>query len=667
MTEGVQYAGEFNLQQASLFSPNGEITDLLTDVALVEINLYEDIFKNSMSGSLVIADTKNIITKLPIIGQEKLSLKILTPSLTEKEDIIDFSENYFSVYKVNNTTEISSGARAFELHFISTESIRNTRKRVSKSYVNTKANIGEIVFDLLAEDINGIQTSKEVFVEETVGTRNIVIPNSHPYTAVTRLTKEAVSKSGSPHYVFFENKNGLHFVSLQSLYEKEVRAKFHGGEKATNEEYMGGDPDSGRIPQAYRRIIDYNINTKKDLLINSSAGMFGGRVIEHNIFSKKFAVKTFNYFDDEDFQSNIRTENGRVYSTNVLGKMDDQLNEEVTNSKISLIPTSKDRNDVDKAFEKGTPNRQYDTLLARQSRLLELHDGISINMTVHGFTGLTVGDMVKVSLPTLGDKEDGEENKIYSGTYLIRRLKHRFSIAQMHLIDMELVKDGFSEELLSGEDEVNKKAPTGQPTIVSSSDSPSKSKSKTSTTSSPTTPNGDQISNVSDSSKGKLARKISAPILDDDPEFQAKLAEMEKKYPGKGFSKQKLYKTIKGESAFDTGARNKNTDASGLFQFTQPAVDDINKKFGTNHTLQGIRNMGATEQLGVYDQYLDMWKYDGNNELGIMQGAPAFAKRSANTQVYRTGGKAWKQNPGWRDSSGNITVASMNAYYLKQA
>ena len=77
--------------------------------------------------------------------------------------------------------------------------------------------------------------------------------------------------------------------------------------------------------------------------------------------------------------------------------------------------------------------------------------------------------------------------------------------------------------------------------------------------------------------------------------------------------------------------------------------------------------MGATEQLGVYDQYLDMWKYDGNNELGIMQGAPAFAKRSANTQVYRTGGKAWKQNPGWRDSSGNITVASMNAYYLKQA
>ena len=89
------------------------------------------------------------------------------------------------------------------------------------------------------------------------------------------------------------------------------------------------------------------------------------------------------------------------------------------------------------------------------------------------------------------------------------------------------------------------------------------------------------------------------------------------KYP-QGFSKQKLYNTIKGESAFNTSARNKNTNASGLFQFTQP-LDDINKKFGTNHTLQGVRGMSATEQLGVYDQYLERWNYNGSNELGIMQ------------------------------------------------
>ena len=76
------------------------------------------------------------------------------------------------------------------------------------------------------------------------------------------------------------------------------------------------------------------------------------------------------------------------------------------------------------------------------------------------------------------------------------------------------------------------------------------------------TPSG-ETSNVATSSTGKLGSRLSQHKLEDDPEFQAKLAEMEKKYEAKG--SQNLYNTIKGESAFDTGARNKNTNASGLF------------------------------------------------------------------------------------------------------
>ena len=215
---------------------------------------------------------------------------------------------------------------------------------------------------------------------------------------------------------------------------------------------------------------------------------------------------------------------------------------------------------------------------------------------------------------------------------------------------MVVVKDGLAESNSQGEST----RPSGADTTKSSE-------------SVGATPSG-ETNNVATSSKGKLASRLSQQKLEDDPEFQAKLAEMEKKYPGQGFSKQKLYNTIKGESAFDTGARNKNTNASGLFQFTQPALDDINKKFGTNHTLQGVRGMSATEQLGVYDQYLERWNYNGSNELGIMQGAPAFANRSLSEVVYKEGSSAWKQNPGWRPTSGgDITVADMNNYYASQA
>ena len=301
MSEGVQYAGEFKLEDMILTSPSGVKTDLLTDFGLVELNLYEDIFRSSISGSLMVADYKNVFTKLPLMGQEKLSLKVSTPSLEEKEDIIDFSEHHFSVYRLNNNLEVSSGARMYEIYFISEEELKNTRKRVSKSYVNTKANIGEIVTDLLTQDLMGVQTNKEIDVESTVGSRSLVAGNSHPYTFITRLSKEAVSaETGSPHYVFFENKNGIHFKTLQKLYEKEPRAEFHGGERGHDEEYEGNG-DAGKIPQMYKRMIQYNINTKKDLLINSSAGMLGGKVIEHNIFNKRFNVKTFNYLGEEDY------------------------------------------------------------------------------------------------------------------------------------------------------------------------------------------------------------------------------------------------------------------------------------------------------------------------------------------------------------------------------
>ena len=43
--------------------------------------------------------------------------------------------------------------------------------------------------------------------------------------------------------------------------------------------------------------------------------------------------------------------------------------------------------------------------------------------------------------------------------------------------------------------------------------------------------------------------------------------------------------------------------------------------------------MSATEQLGVYDQYLERWNYNGSNELGIMQGA--HTNRSLSEVVYK--------------------------------
>ena len=656
--QGVQYAGEVEFLEVMITSPDGQSVrlDANNDVTITEINVFEDMFRHSLTGNLLITDTKEFINKFPIVGQERLTMKIKTPSPEiKKEDIFegeifDFIERRFVINKVQSRDAIATGAQFYVLKFISEHALVNSTKKISKSYVNSKSNIGEMVEDLLKNEL-GLPQDK-IFVEPTLGSRSILMQNINPHTFIQNLTKEAISKEdGSPNYVYYENKNGVFFRTLQHMYKQQSRGQFHFGDKATDEEYDGKDVDSGKVIQSYRRILDMSLINGHDLLLNAHAGMMGGNVIEQNFYHKRLDTKKYNYLDDKYYKRYDRIEGGiseRVYTADSLG---DASPDDIENTNTSVIPISKS-SDMDMSFElKKTPNKRFDAILERQSRFLELTEGLKIKMDTHGYTGVAVGDVITVNVNTIGgDDNDGNIVKFYSGDYLIKELRHTFSPpVKTHVMTMVVVKDGLAESNSQGEST----RPSGVDTTKSSE-------------SVKPTPSG-ETSNVSTSSTGKLGRKLSQNILEDDPEFQAKLAEMEKKYPGGGFSKQKLYNTIKGESAFDTGARNKDTNASGLFQFTQPALDDINKKFGTNHTLQGVRCMSATEQLGVYDQYLERWDYSGGNELGVMQGAPAYAKRSPSTVVYRKGSPQWKVNPGWRPTSGgDITVADMNRYYAKQ-
>ena len=657
--QGVQYAGEVEFLEVMITSPDGQSVrlDANSDVTITEINVFEDMFRHSLTGNLLITDTKEFINKFPIVGQERLTMKIKTPSPEiKKEDILegeifDFIERRFVINKVQSRDAIATGAQFYELKFISEHALVNSTKKISKSYVNSKSNIGEMVEDLLKNEL-GLPQDK-IFVEPTLGSRSILMQNINPHTFIQNLTKEAISKEdGSPNYVYYENKNGVFFRTLQHMYKQQSRGQFHFGDKATDEEYDGKDVDSGKVIQSYRRILDMSLINGHDLLLNAHAGMMGGNVIEQNFYHKRLDTKKYNYLDDKYYKKYDRIEGGiseRVYTADSLG---DASPDDIENTNTSVIPISKS-GDMDMSFElKKTPNKRFDAILERQSRFLELTEGLKIKMDTHGYTGVAVGDIITVNVNTIGgDDNDGNIVKFYSGDYLIKELRHTFSPpVKTHVMTMVVVKDGLAESNSQGE--------STRPSGADTTKSPESVKA---------TPSGEK-SNYPDSKKGKLGRRLSQQKLEDDPEFQAKLAEMEKKYPGQGFSKQKIYNTIKGESAFDTGARNKNTNASGLFQFTQPALDDINKKFGTNHTLQSVRSSSATEQLGIYDQYLDRWNYNGSNELGIMQGAPAYANRSLSSVVYKSGSAAWKQNPGWRPTSGgDITVADMNNYYAKQA
>ena len=69
-----------------------------------ELNIYEGINQTAVYGTLVMVDSLNLISNLPIQGTERLFFKLSTPGSSNVEHIIDASEEtghpfYFIVWE----------------------------------------------------------------------------------------------------------------------------------------------------------------------------------------------------------------------------------------------------------------------------------------------------------------------------------------------------------------------------------------------------------------------------------------------------------------------------------------------------------------------------------------------------------------------------------------
>ena len=144
-------------------------------------------------------------------------------------------------------------------------------------------------------------------------------------------------------------------------------------------------------------------------------------------------------------------------------------------------------------------------------------------------------------------------------------------------------------------------------------------------------------------------------ILKDDTAFMTQLSSMTEKYPG--LTEREIFMVAAKESGVGTNMGK----AGNMFQILgTPAKEagiDLKK-------LNASDNM--TDHLKALEKYLDRWGYDGKAPLGLVIAAPGFRNSSPDTVVYEAGSKEAEANPGWLDSSGNATVASITEFYRGQ-
>jgi hypothetical protein len=441
----IEFAGDFALENITIHNHED---NLAVDIKalVVELNIYESMFANALTGTLVIEDSTGLIGKLPVQGTERLTFKLSTPgSLTI--DCTEESGHPMHVYAVSDKQQDGDTKEIFVLHFASREFLRNIRTRVSQAY---SGRMNEMVASIVGDE-NYLDSRKTLNVQKTRNQDKITIPNMHPFQAINLLQKRAMADdSQSVGYHFYETPRGFHFRSWESLF---VDSRGNPRVAKQSFEYMQGNmtdstaysKDENRVTHDYQSVEGYRfINSSHDVATNQASGTYANRVISHNLYDKSYKISDYHYHNY--FNDTKHLDGNKVPVVNTPVDFDDKSISDYPESKISVMPTSRFIHNEDTGAFGIDVEQDGITTAARLSQYNQVLGGTRIEMTIKGQSYLEVGDVVQFNLQTVENKKNsqGKFDPQYSGRYVITKIRHRVTTTD-YVNVIEIVKDSVAK------------------------------------------------------------------------------------------------------------------------------------------------------------------------------------------------------------------------------
>ena len=390
-----------------------------------KIELDQNLFNHSMYGRIQVLDANDIRTILPITGLEKLNLSFHTPGLEGPRGVAGNDNGHpFHITRIENVApDIKAGKniQAYDIYFCSREVMFNQIRKVSKAY--------DGAVELAVEDIfknkKYLNSRKDLYIEPTVHPTKIVIPNTTPFQAINMLQQRAIAERyQNANYLFYENNEGYHFRSLESLL-----AMSGAGRRPSRWRYrLQVQPirhhSGGRdVSTDLKGVRSWSINKPVDMVNSLSTGAYASKLIEHDMFNKTVTTSEYDYAKDwENHFHTERSEEGNSKIPLPSAKFEDTgkyLSEEFDSRVMLKSHTSNIHNDSYNASAKFTLQKAIS-----QRRLL--FNG-TLTFVALGLSHLQVGDIITFDVPLikpLGHNQKQKLSPYWSGRYLIYDLKH---------------------------------------------------------------------------------------------------------------------------------------------------------------------------------------------------------------------------------------------------
>ena len=466
--DNIEFAGDYDLKNIFLHNHFGEVIDIKNLVQ--ELNIYESIYKNALTGSVVIIDAQNLIAKLEIQGTERISFTLKTPGAIDERSIINASETTghpFHVYKITDRKQLSPGTLLYTLHFGSREFMRNLRTKVSQAY---DGRLDRSVYNIFLDE-SYLDSRKTLTFEPCGNSDKFTIANMRPFDAINMIAKRALpEKSNGVGYYFYETTKGYHFRSWENMCVSQGRHR-----RPTKQIFyyapinVKDDADvPNKIEYDYKLVESYEfINNVHDTAANAAIGTYGHRVISYNFYDKSFTESDYNYHTQFGITRHTDDQTSRFDSkkfavSESFVDEDDRKISDYPESRISLQGTTQfAHNDETGAYGLDVleDGRKLGQAVAQQQQVLQ---GTALKLVIKGQSYIEAGDVIEFKMRAVDEKNDkGEEDRQFSGRYIVTKVRHQINPTKYVMI-LECAKDSVKTGYLTSYEKIprNKNIPT---------------------------------------------------------------------------------------------------------------------------------------------------------------------------------------------------------------
>ena len=419
---------QFFIKKLEIVSKFGKPTQVSS--IFEELNIFDSVLTPCMSGNIVLKDSVGLSNKLLFDGSEFLVVEILKD---KKSEVINISKT-FRIYKQSDRKNLNQTTEAYILHFASEELIYSEQQKVNQSYTGSYSDVAKSVL------INYLKVpnNKIGIIEASKGTHSCVVPLLSPVDTMNWLVRRTVSQNDTADYLFFENKIGFNFISLNKLFKENSIFTINFSPKNI----------SPNIDKEFLGVRDYNMKTSFDILENTRNGYYANRFIGFDVLTRTLIESDLGF--KNHYKGKHLNANPNIFVSNNRENKDAGL---MPLSKVCLYPFQLTRRNQDyiKANDTNKSKLIDETHKYIPQRKAILYNLLQkrMNISLPGNFGITSGFILNVQPHSfsVSTNKNEEIDKSFSGNYLIVATRHVIKPTK-HETFCELATDSQSNEVV---------------------------------------------------------------------------------------------------------------------------------------------------------------------------------------------------------------------------